>query len=145
MTTEPSKIVTPAQIKFLRLLHERGPMTALELASGMGKSVQYAHQIIRELRDEEIITPTLEGTDIDTERRLAWKYKLAVPIDEIDVRAHRTPSHRIPDEEILYAAILRNSGMTGWELQHQFHAVYPNRTRGSIVNIITRARQRGLC
>ena len=137
-----SKTVTPAQVKFLRLLHDRGPMTALELAGGMGKSIQYAHAIIRELRDGGMIEKTLEGIDMNSERRLAWKYKLSMSIESIAVRAHRTPSHRIPDEEILYAAILRNSGMTGQDLLNQFMIVYPRRTRGSIVNIITRARQR---
>ena len=138
-----SKAVTPAQVKFLRLLHEREPMTALELAGEMGLSIQYVHAIIRELREGGMIEKTLDGIDMMTsERRLAWKYKLAVSIDELNVKAHQTHLRRISDEEILYAAILRNSGMTGRGLQDQFHAVYPNRTRGSIVNIVTKARQK---
>ena len=144
-----SKTVTPAQIKFLHLLHERGPLTANELAGDMGKSVQYAHQIIRELRERGIIEKTYEGIDM-TERHLSWKYKLSIPIDEIDVRARLSPPHKIPEEEVLYVAILRNAppecGMTGQNLVNQFKTVFPHRAEGSLRSrIIPRARREGWC
>ena len=141
-----SKTVTPAQLKFLHLLHDRGPLSANELAGEMGKSRQYAHAIIREMREKGIIEKTLEGIDTSEERILSWRYKLAVSINSITISTRRTPSSRIPDEEILYAAILRNSGMTGRELQDQFRSKYPHRSVGSLLgNIIPRARQRKWC
>ena len=148
---EPSKKVTPAQIKFLQLLHEHGPMTAFELAGGVGKSIQYAHQVIRELREEEIIEKTLEGIDTSvTRKHLAWKYKLTVPIESISIRARISPPHKILDEEIRYAAILRNAppecGMTGQDLQNQFRAMYPHRSGGTLrLRIIPKARQKKWC
>ena len=141
------KKVTPSQIKFLRLLHDSGPLTARELASGIEKSIQYIHEIICSLREGGIIEKTFEGIDMNTKGRLSWKYKLSVPIDSLSIKTRQTsqPSRRISDEEILYVAILRNAEMTGQELRTQFNSVYPNRSRGSIMNIITKARQKRWC
>ena len=143
-----SKTVTPAQMKFLRLLNDCGPMTANELSGRMGKSVQYAHQVMRELRKEGIIEKTLEGTNEDM-GTLAWRYKLSVLIDSLNIKARRTSPRRIPGEEVRYAAILRNAPpecrMTGRELQDQFRMVYPDSSRRSILRIISRARRNGWC
>ena len=139
-----SKAVTPAQVKFLRLLHECGPMTVKEMAGEMGKSVQYVNQTVLELREKGIIEKTFEGIDPSTPI-LSWKYKLSVPIESVPIRTRHIP-HRISDEEVLYAAILRNGKMTGRELRAQFRAVYPHRSEKSIlVNIIPRARRYGWC
>ena len=139
-----SKTVTPAQIKFLRLLNDCGPMTVNEVADVLGKSRQYAYAVMRELWGTGIVEKTFEGIDASTQRNLSWKYKLSMPIDSIGIKTRQT-SRRIPDEEILYVAILRNSKMTGQDLKTQFNVVYPNRPRGSIVNIITNARRKKLC
>ena len=140
----PSKAVTPAQVKFLHLLHERGPMTVKEMASTLEKSVQYVNQTILELREKGIIEKTFEGIDPSVPI-LSWKYKLSVPPDSVAIRTRHIP-HRISDEEVRYAAKLRNEGLTGRELQDQFRSKYPHRSKKSIlVNIIPRARRYGWC
>ena len=144
LKAESSKAVTPAQVKFLHLLYERGPMTVKEISSVLEKSIQYVNQTILELREKEIIEKTFEGIDPSTPI-LSWKYKLSVPLDSVAIRTRHIP-HRISDEEVLYAAILRNGKMTGRELRAQFRAVYPHRSEKSIlVNIIPRARRYGWC
>ena len=143
-----SKAVTPAQVKFLRLLHERGPMTVKEMAGEMGKSIQYVNQTVLELREKGIIEKTFEGIDPSTPI-LSWKYKMSVPLDSVVIRTRHIP-HRISDEEVRYAAILRNAPpecrMTGRELQDQFRSKYPHRSKKSLlVNVIPRARRYGWC
>ena len=144
MLKESSKAVTPAQVKFLRLLHECGLLTVKEMASALGKSVQYVNQTVLELREKKIIEKTFEGIDPSVPI-LSWKYKLSVPLDSVAIRTRHIP-RRISDEEVRYAAILRNEGMTGRELRAQFRVLYPHRSEKSIlVNIIPRARRYGWC
>ena len=52
---------------------------------------------------------------------------------------------RITPEEIYYAAILTNGGMTGLRKAEQYRRVYPDRTASALKNIITRAKRMHLC
>ena len=145
---ETTKQVTQGQIKFLRALHEHGPMTAKELASVVKKDRKYTHSVVYALRESGVIERTLEGVDIDPHKRgrLSWRYKIAVPLESIEIKPKGNPSRRIPDEELMYAAILRNGGLTGHELQDQFRILYPHRSRKTIMtNILPKARQKGWC
>ena len=143
MTT---KQVTQGQIKFLRALHDHGPMTAKELADVVGKDVKYTHSVVYALRTSGVIERTLEGVYPHAKGRMSWKYKLVVPLESIEIKPRSDPSRRIPDEEIRYVAILRNCGLTGHELQDQFRTLYPHRSRRTILScIIPKARQKGWC
>ena len=148
LKAESSKAVTPSQIKFLRLLHDHGPMSVNELTDEMGISKQYVYETMRALCEAGIIEKTYDGVDT-TMTNLSWNYKLSVPLDSINIKQRRIP-HKIPDEEILYAAILRNAppecGMTGRELRAQFRTVYPHRSEKTILaSIIPNARHRKWC
>ena len=139
-----SKAVTPSQIKFLRMLHDHGPMSVNELTDEMGKSKQYVYETMRALCEAGIIEKTYDGVDTTT-TNLSWNYKLSVPLDSINIKQRRIP-YKIPDEEILYAAILRNGGMTGRELRAQFRTVFPHRSEKTILaSIIPNARHRKWC
>ena len=142
------KQVTQGQIKFLRALYEHGPMTAKELASVVKKDRKYTHSVVYALRTLGVIERTLEGVDIDPHKRgrLSWRYKLVVPLESIEIKPKGDLSRRVPDEEILYVAILRNGGLTGHELEDQFQKVYPNRPKATIRStIIPRAKRYGWC
>ena len=141
-----SKAVTPSQIKFLRALHDRGPMTAKELASMVGKDLKYTHSVVYTLRESGLIERTLEGVDPRTKGRVSWRYKLVVPLESVEIKLRSDSSRKVPDEEIRYVAILRNGGLTGHELEDQFQKVYPHRPETTIRStIIPRAKRKRWC
>ena len=143
---ETTKQVTQGQIKFLRALHEHCPMTTKELASVVKKDLKYTHSVVYALRESGLIERTLEGVYPHTKGRMSWKYKLVVPLESIEIKPKGNPSRRIPDEQILYAAILRNGGLTGHELEDQFQKVYPDRPRSTIhSSVIPKAKRYGWC
>ena len=140
------KQATLAQFKFIHILHDHGLMTTKEMADIHGTNVKYVYSVMRTLISAGIVEKTFEGVDPSKDKRLAWRYKLIVPIESIEIKPRSNASRRIPDEEIRYAAILRNAGMTGHELEDQFQKVYPDRSRSTIRSgVIPKAKQKGWC
>ena len=140
------KQATRGQRKFIRALHDHGPMTAKELASAVESKYKYTLFVVHALHEAGLIEKTLEGLDPSRDKRLAWRYKLAVPLESIEIKPQLNPSRRIPDEEVRYVAILRNGGMTGHELEDQFQKVYPDRPRSTIrSSVIPKAKRKGWC
>ena len=51
----------------------------------------------------------------------------------------------ISEGEVLYAALLKNGGLTGWELVAQYQVVFPHKSRAAIDHIKSMASRRRLC
>ena len=51
----------------------------------------------------------------------------------------------IVEEHLLYAAMLKNDGKTGRELEDLFIGMYPGKTRNAVHNIVAKVRGRRLC
>lgn len=133
--------VTELQNEYLLLLKD-GPKTTRELADEVDRSMAAANKIIKKLSNKKLVTiGTKQGG-----RGLTYLYTLTKPYDEmvLEITANAT-GNPIPEEEILYAAILRNGILVGQRLTDQYQKLYPHRTRKSIGNIVGTARRRRLC
>lgn len=133
--------ITAKQNEYLLLLKE-GPQTTRELSEEIGTSMSAAANILRNLRGKKLVTTR----KICKGREQANVHSLTKPYSEmvleISANAITVP---IQEEEILYAAILRNGTLVGQRLTNQYQKLYPHRTEKSISNIVMTARRRRLC
>lgn len=136
--------ITHTQNEYLLRLEKKGPMTTNDLMLDRMVTMDSAGKIIKKLKEAELV----ESTRQYGERGNILIHRLKKPYSElmVDVRvSKRHPGVPVPEEEIIYVAILRNAGMTGQELSTQHHKVYPKRTKNGISHIIEKARGEGLC
>lgn len=133
--------ITAKQNEYLLLLRD-GPKTTRELSKEIDSSMAAAAKILKNLRGKKLVT----ARKICKGRGQANMHSLTKPYSEmvleISAKVTVTP---IPEEEILYAAILRNGILVGQRLTNQYQKLYPHRTRKSISNIVMTARKRRLC
>ena len=131
--------VTPKQNEYLLEL-DNGP----KLSSEFSYSTERAYKMLYKLRSAGLVKSTIAN-----ERKNEHTYSLAIPYTEMmenGLKISNGVSRRtIPDEEILYAAILRNAGLTGQRLSSVFRTKYPNRSKHGIKNIINKARNNRWC
>ena len=144
MTQPPPTRITPKQNEYLLEL-ATGPKTTQDLMRSFMVSMATASKMLKIIRDAGLIeSPHAEG--IQGNVRV---HSLITPYDEMVknglIVTNYNRSIPILDEEILYAAILRNAGLTGQRLQEQHRKVYPNRAANGIKGIVLTARKRRLC
>ena len=143
MTQHPPIRITPKQNEYLLQL-ATGPKTTNDLMRSFMISMATASKMLKIIRDAGLIeSPHVEGVQGNV-----CVHSLITPYDEMvenGMIVSTTARSSITDKEILYAAILRNAGMTGQRLHDQHQKVFPNRTAGGIKNIVITARKRRLC
>lgn len=146
MTEQDPTTVTKTQNEYLLQL-ATGLKTTRGIALSLKISEPNAGKIIGKLRNKGLVTSSrIPGTRGNTNT-----HSLVKPYNELNLIVksdgrNNGPGKPTSDEEIMYAAILRNAGMTGQELTEQFRKVFPDRTRLSIIkNIIIKARRADLC
>ncbi|MCD4761253.1 hypothetical protein K8R42_05135 [bacterium] len=136
--------VTSTQNKYLLLMQD-GPKTTRDFMLGLMTSRSSVGKTLKNLRGKELVVssrlPNSRGNTMQHE--LATPYKNLIENGLIVVKT--TPAAAITDEEVMYAAILRNAGMTGQELVGQHRKVYPKRSYHSVSGIVDKARARKLC
>jgi predicted ArsR family transcriptional regulator len=133
--------VTELQNEYLILLKD-GPKTTREISEEVDRSMAAANKVIKKLSTKKLVTTGKKHGG----RGLTYLYSLTKPYDEmsLEITANAT-GKPIPEEEILYAAILRNATLVGQRLSDQYQKLYPHRTQKSIGNIVGTARRRRLC
>lgn len=129
--------VTETQNKYL-LLIEAGLETTNDLMRELMVSTETAGKMIRTLRKKGLLmTEKKRGA-----RGNIHSHTLVKPYADLDIHIKDNKGRApIPEEEILYAAILRNAGLTGQRLSEQYQKVFPKRRRGAIKNIVGKARK----
>ena len=134
--------VTPKQDTLLKELSS-GPKTRKDLAAALLISTNSVDKHLKKLRDAELI----HSSKLRSASGNAHVYKLAAPYQKLNliVGTYSTTRHKILDEEVLYAAILRNAGLTGQGIGEIYLKKYPERTQNGIKNIVLKARRQGLC
>ena len=142
MQQDPPIWVTKKQNEYLLQLKD-GPKTTNDLMRSFMISMATASKMLKIIRDAGLIeSPHAEGVQGNVR-----VHSLITPYDEMvgNGMIVSTTARSITDKEILYAAILRNAGLTGQRLHDQHQKVFPNRTAGGIKNIVITARKRRLC
>lgn len=134
--------ITLTQNKYLLRLEEKGSMTTRDLMLDGMVTIDSAGKIIKKLKEAGLI----ESTRVYGGRGNILIHRLKKPYSELDIQVStRHPGVPIQEEEIYYAAILRNGLMVGQRLSTQYHKVFPDRAEHGISNIVEKARHRGLC
>ena len=142
MTQHPPTQVTSKQNEYLLEL-ATGPKTTNDLMRSFMISMAAASKILKIIRDAGLIeSPHAEGVQGNVR-----VHSLITPYDEMVENGMivSTTARSITDKEILYAAILRNAGLTGQRLHDQHQKVFPNRAANGIKGIVLTARKRKLC
>lgn len=142
MTQHPPTQVTSKQNEYLLYLKD-GPKTSRDFILEFMVSAPNINKRLGKLQNAGLVQSTrAPGT-----RGNVHNYELTAPYHDLSlivVNNNRT-GNPILDEEILYAAILRNGLMTGQRLKNQYRKLFPDRTPGAINNIVATARKRRLC
>ena len=136
-------ILTHRQHEYLMKLSE-GPHTTRELMLHFGVTINSTYRMLHKLVAKGLV----ESERMRGVLGNVHIHRLIKPYDTLDLtiknNCGRNTARRIPDEEILYAAILRNGDMVGQRLYGQFKRLFPDRSDSSIKNIVGIARIRGL-
>lgn len=143
---EEKKIkVTETQNKYLLQL-KTGSMTTNDLMLALMVSMGAAGRMIKKLKNAGLIESTRKygGRGNILNHRLVKPYQKMLE-EGLIITANQAKATQIGDSEILYAAILRNAGLTGQRLSGQYKTVFPKRGAGAIKNIVGKARKQGLC
>jgi len=131
--------VTPKQNEYLLEL-DNGPKLSREFNNPTAR----AYKMLYRLRSAGLIQ-----SKITNPKTNEHTYSLAIPYKEMlekGLKISNGVSRRtIPEEEILYAAILRNAGLTGQRLSSIYNRKYPGRAKHGIKNIINKARNNRWC
>ena len=131
--------VTPKQNEYLLEL-DNGPKLSREFNNPTAR----AYKMLCKLRSAGLVEAT-----ISNERKNEYTYSLAIPYTEMVENglkiSNGVSKRKIPDEEILYAATLRNAGLIGQRLTSVFRMKYPDRSKHGIKNIINKARNKRWC
>ena len=136
-------ILTHRQNEYLLKL-SAGPHTTRDLVLHFGVTGNAAYRMLHKLVDKGLV----ESERMQGVLGNIHIHRLTKPYDtlKITIKNNRGGANprRIPDEEILYVAILRNGGMVGQRLYGQFRRLFPDRSDSSIKNIVGIARRRGV-
>lgn len=136
--------VTKNQNEYLLQLAD-GPKTTRDLMLSQMVTLESAGRIIKKLKKKGLV----ESTRKYGGRGNILNHRLVTPYPELIKKGmiitNKTAGTTIPDEEILYAAILRNSGLIGQRLTDQYREKYSHRRPGSIKNIVLKAKAERLC
>lgn len=144
MQEEQTITVTETQNKYLLQL-ETGSMTTNDLMRELMVSMGAAGRMIKKLKNAGLIESTRKygGRGNILNHRLVKPYQKMIE-EGLIIKANNT-GIPINEQEILYAAILRNAGLTGQRLSGQYQKIFPERGRGAIKNIVGKARKQELC
>lgn len=138
-------IITHQQNKYVEVL-EGGEKTTREVAECISVTMASAGKMLHRL--------VLKGIVISTRMQGVYGFRnvhsLVMSYNELInqgmvVKNYHNNGNNISREEILYAAILRNAGLTGRELYAQYQKLYQHRTASSISGILMKARRKKLC
>jgi len=134
--------VTTKQYEYLLQLAD-GPKTTRDLMLEMMVSMTSIGKIIAKLKEKNLVESVREPES----RGNTYTHRLITPHSELNLSISKNKKGTaVTDAEILYAAILRNAGMTGQGLIKQFNIVFPNRAKSTIKkHIVTKARDARLC
>lgn len=136
--------VTKKQNEYLLQLSS-GPKTTRDLMLSQMVTMESAGRMIKKLKKKGLI----ESTRKYGGRGNILNHRLATPYSELEKKGmiikNRSEGTLVPDEEILYAAILRNAGLIGQRLTDQYQKKYSHRRPRAIKNVVIKARAEGLC
>jgi hypothetical protein len=140
--------VTPRQNEYLKQL-ATGPQTTRDLVLYFMVSGTSSSRMLKKLRAAKLIRSSqLQGVPGNVHI-----HELTAPYADLNIivttggrGSGSTTRLQIKEEELLYAAILRNAGLLGQRLTNQYRKVYPGRTHKCVLNqIVTEAKRMGLC
>ena len=135
--------LTSRQHEYILELSE-GAKTIQEIAQIVGISSANVSKRIAELREMGIV----KSRWVTSDGRRLYMHELIRSYEELVSRGFVVKNYNrkiITMEEIYYAAILTNGGMTGIQKTEQYQKVYPDRTRFALKNIGTLAKRMHLC
>ncbi len=137
--------VTHRQNSYLRLLDKK-PRTTKDLTQEFRVSMPSAGKMITKLKKRNLV----ESVRKQESRGNTYTHRMIKPYSELNLIIRNIKNNstgkQITEEEILYAAILRNGGMTGQQLTEQFIKVFPDRSKNSVANnVVCKAKRDGLC
>ena len=135
-------MVTTTQNKYLLQL-ATGPKTTTDFMREFMVSIPAAAKMLAVIREKGLLTSKRKKGTVGNVKI----HTLTAPYDELNITIGTNAiGIRIIEEEIIYAAILRNAGLTGQRLSTQFLKVFPSRNKHTIIkHIVIKARRRGLC
>ena len=137
--------VTTKQNEYLLQL-ATGPKTTNALVLSIMISAESVGRMMRKLSSKGLVESAPQKGGKGTGRGRSYTHKLTSPYSELNLTIYNNVNGSpIADEEILYAAILRNGLLLGQRLKAQYLKVFPDQTPAAIDNIITTAKKRGLC
>jgi len=137
--------ITPRQNEYLKEL-AAGPRTTRDLVLHFMVTGTSAGRMLKKLRANELIRSSQKQCMGNVHI-----HELTAPYPELNIvvttGGHGSSTRtQITDEEILYAAILRNDGLLGRRLTDQFRKVYPDRSHECVLKqIVSKAKDEGLC
>ena len=135
--------LTKKQDEYLQII-DAGPMTIQDVTAIVRISEGNVSRRIGELRDMGLVKSVWKTVD----RRRVYYHTLIRSYSDLVERGFKVidyPKNAITEEEIYYAAILTNGNMTGLRRFAQYQKVFPQRTRPSLRNTVTKAKRRHLC
>jgi DNA-binding IscR family transcriptional regulator len=141
--------VTPRQNEYLKQLAKAGPQTTRDFTLLLMISTGSAAKMLKKLRESKLVcSQKLKGAIGNVHI-----HELTAPYADLNIivttggHGGGSSVHRqAKEEEILYAAILRNAGLLGQRLTNQYRKVYPDRPESCVLKqIVTEAKKRGLC
>ena len=135
-------MVTTTQNEYLLQL-ATGPKTTTDFMREFMVSMAAAAKILAVLREKGLLTSKRKKGTVGNVKI----HTMIAPYDELNITiGTNSKGIRITGEEVLYAAILRNAGLTGQRLSTQFIEVFPSRNKHTIIkHIVIKARRKGLC
>jgi hypothetical protein len=141
MTQDTPTRVTTRQNDYLLFL-EYGPKTTRDFVLEFMVTTASITKLLGKLRDAGLVkSERAIGT-----RGNVHNHDLTAPYPELNIIIRNNATGAtITDDEIIYAAKLRNAGLLGQRLTEAHHRKYPNRTSKAISNIVMTARKRRLC
>jgi hypothetical protein len=141
--------VTPRMDEYLKQLAKAGPQTTRDFTLMLMISTGSAAKMLKKLREAKLVcSQKLKGAIGNVHI-----HELTAPYADLNIIV-TTGGHgqgnsihlQIKEEEILYAAILRNAGLLGQRLSAQFNKVYPDRSHKCVLKqIVPEARDAKLC
>lgn len=136
--------VTKKQNEYLLQLSS-GPKTTRDLMLSQMVTMEAAGRMIKKLKKKGLV----ESTRKYGGRGNILNHRLVTPYPELEKKGiiitNKTAGTPIPEEEILYAAKLRNGGLIGQRLTDKYHKKYPHRKPKAIKNIVIKAKAERLC
>ena len=136
--------VTRGQYEYAAAL-SGGAMTTRGLNLKFGVTISQVARMIEKLRKAGVVKTTRL---IKHGRGAVYQHELIVDLETIDIRDRRHVNKYPPitDEEVMYAAELREDNLIGQRLTSKFRERFPDRTHTTILKtIVPKAIKRGLC